>query len=211
MIKNLFITFEGCEGTGKSSQLKLLVNTLKKTSIKFIATREPGGAKEGESIREILLTHRLPIQPVCETRLHMAARYQNLKKVIFPALKSGKWVLCDRYTDSTIAYQGYGHGVGPQKIKKISKIAFGDLEPDITFILDMPAKKALKRAKLRKIDFNRYERMGISFHNKVRRAFLKIAKKDSKGCFVLNAEKDRKEIHQEIKEIINKTYKTKLK
>ncbi|MBO83634.1 MAG: dTMP kinase [Actinobacteria bacterium] len=211
MIKNLFITFEGCEGTGKSSQLKLLVNTLKKTPIKFIATREPGGSKEGERIREILLNHRLTIQPFCETLLHMAARYQNLKKVIFPALKSGKWVLCDRYTDSTIAYQGYGHGVGPQKIKKISKITFGDLEPDITFILDMPTKKALKRAKLRKIDFNRYERMGISFHNKVRRAFLKIAKKDSKRCFVLNAEKDRKEIHQEIKEIINKTYKTKLK
>ena len=117
MIKNLFITFEGCEGTGKSSQLKLLVNTLKKTSIKFIATREPGGSKEGERIREILLNHRLTIQPFCETLLHMAARYQNLKKVIFPALKSGKWVLCDRYTDSTIAYQGYGHGVGAQKIE----------------------------------------------------------------------------------------------
>jgi len=203
MKKSLFITFEGCEGTGKSSQLELLANVLKTRKVKFITTREPGGSKEAEKIREILLNRRLAIEPLCETFMHMAARCQNFKNVILPALESKKWVLCDRYTDSTIAYQGYGHRVDLRKIRTLSEIVSGNMKPDITFILDMPAKKALERAKLRKTAFNRYERMGISFHNRVRQGFLRIAKENPKRCFLLNAKYDKWWLHHQIRAIIN--------
>ena len=134
----------------------------------------------------------------------MAARYQHLKNIILPALKLKKWVLCDRYTDSTIAYQGYGHRVDLGKIKNLSNIVSGDLKPNITFILDMPAQKALERAKKRKVVFNRYERMNLSFHNRVRRGFLRIAKENPKRCFLLNAENNKQDLHSQIKAIIGK-------
>ena len=134
----------------------------------------------------------------------MAARYQHLKNIILPALKLKKWVLCDRYTDSTIAYQGYGHRVDLGKIKNLSNIVSGDLKPNITFILDMPAQKALERAKKRKVGFNRYERMNLSFHNRVRRGFLRIAKENPKRCFLLNAENNKQDLHSQIKAIIGK-------
>ena len=202
--KGLFITFEGCEGTGKSSQLALLANLLETQRTNFITTREPGGSKEAEKIRTLLLNRRFSIEPLCETLLHMAARYQHLKNIILPALKLKKWVLCDRYTDSTIAYQGYGHRVDLGKIKNLSNIVSGDLKPNITFILDMPAQKALERAKKRKVGFNRYERMNLSFHNRVRRGFLRIAKENPKRCFLLNAENNKQDLHSQIKAIIGK-------
>ena len=159
MTKGVFITFEGGEGTGKSTQLRLLEKYLKGLNIPVIATREPGGTSAGELIRELLVNGKTDRwSPLTETLLHYASRYEHITNLIQPAILSGQWILCDRYTDSTFAYQGFSQGVDLKIINQLNKIVTSQLNPNLTIILDLPIEIGLKRAEKRGVDETRYEK-----------------------------------------------------
>ena len=191
-MKNKFITFEGGEGAGKSTQVKLLAEYLRGQGEKVVITREPGGTPYGEEIRKLLLGHD-GWDGLSEVLLNFAARNEHVKKVIRPALASGEWVLCDRFFDSTIVYQGYGQGIELAKIEEIKIAVLGDFAPDLTFVLDIEVDAALKRA----TDHNRYEKMGLAFHKKIRDGFLEVAKAGERFV-VIDATKNVNEVHQQI-------------
>ena len=153
MKKGFFITFEGGEGCGKSTQSFLLYELLKKKGYKAVHTREPGGTKVSEAVRRIILDPASRISPMAELFLYETARIQHIVDVIFPALKAGKSVICDRFTDATIAYQGFGRGLDLSVIKKLNTIAACGLKPDLTIYLDIPPKTGLLRARSIKKDF----------------------------------------------------------
>jgi|APGre2960657423_1045063.scaffolds.fasta_scaffold01140_6 dTMP kinase len=180
MKKNLFITFEGIEGSGKSTQSKKLQEFFLQNKIESILTREPGGCEIAEQIRKILLDEKFNnMQAVTEILLNFSARLEHVEQVIKPALKQGKVVICDRFFDSTYAYQGSAHGVDFSVIEKIHKITLNDFEPDITFLIDVDVEQAFARINSR-IDNNRYEKLGLEFHQKVRSGFLKLADKNQR-------------------------------
>lgn len=180
MKKNLFITFEGIEGSGKSTQSKKLQEFFLQNKIESILTREPGGCEIAEQIRKILLDEKFNnMQTVTEILLNFSARLEHVEQVIKPALKQGKVVICDRFFDSTYAYQGSAHGVDFSVIEKIHKITLNDFEPDITFLIDVDVEQAFARINSR-IDNNRYEKLGLEFHQKVRSGFLKLADKNQR-------------------------------
>ena len=175
MIKPRFISFEGGEGSGKSTQIKLLAKKLAKYG-DVIITREPGGTIEAEIIRNLLVRGKKnKWSGVVETLLLYAARKDHIDKVIVPNLKNNKWVLCDRFKESTIVYQGYGKNVDINLIKKLDKLITDNLTPSLTFILDIDPKIGLKRSIRKANTETRYEKMSLSFHNKIRKAFKKIA------------------------------------
>ena len=208
MFKGKFITIEGCEGTGKSTQIKLLEKKLKRR-IKIKATREPGGSFGAEDIRKLIFkSKKQNWSPITEALLHISARSDHLEKLIKPNLQKGSWVICDRFRDSTIAYQGYGNGLKLDVLEIMQDSIFNKFHADLTIILDMDAKKFLNRVKKRKSGIQKYEQMNINFHKKVRNGFLEIAKKNKKRCFVLNAEEDSIIINKKILQIINKRFKT---
>ena len=208
MFKGKFITIEGCEGTGKTTQIKLLEKNLKK-KIKIKFTREPGGSFGAEQIRKLIFkSKRQNWSPITEALLHISARSDHLEKTIKPNLKKGSWVICDRFRDSTIAYQGYGNGLKLNVLEIIQDSIFNKFHADLTIILDMDADKFLKRIKKRKFGIQKYEKMNVNFHKKIRNCFLKIAEKNKKRCFVLNADVNPIKINKKILEIINKKFKT---
>ena len=208
MFKGKFITIEGCEGTGKSTQIKLLEKNLKK-KIKIKSTREPGGSFGAEQIRKLIFkSKKTNWSPITEALLHISARSDHLEKIIKPNLKKGLWIICDRFRDSTIAYQGYGNGLKLNVLEIMQDSIFNKFHADITIILDMDANKCLKRVKKRKSGIQKYEKMNINFHKKIRNGFLKIAEKNKKRCFVLNAEQNPIKISKKILEIINNKFKT---
>jgi len=208
MFKGKFITIEGCEGTGKTTQIKLLEKNLKK-KIKIKSTREPGGSFGAEQIRKLIFkSKKQNWSPRTEALLHISARSDHLEKVIKPNLKMGIWIICDRFRDSTIAYQGYGNGLKLNVLEIIQDSIFNKFHADITIILDMDANKCLKRVKKRKSGIQKYEKMNINFHKKIRNGFLKIAEENKKRCFVLNADKNPIKISKKILEIINNKFKT---
>jgi len=180
MKKNLFITFEGIEGSGKSTQSKKLQEFFLQNKIDAILTREPGGCEIAEQIRKILLAEEFNnMQALTEILLNFSARLEHVEQVIKPALKSGKVVICDRFFDSTYAYQGSACGVDFAVIEQVQKITLKDFEPDITFLIDVDVKHAFARINSR-IDNNRYEKLGLEFHQKVRSGFLKLADKNQR-------------------------------
>jgi len=186
-----FITLEGGEGAGKSTQINLLKDALQHAGFNVLTTREPGGSPGGEAIRTLLVqgdTNRW--EPLTEALLNYGARHEHIQKVIAPALAEGTWVLCDRFADSTMAYQGYGHGMDREIIRRLHRLVVGDLRPDLTLILDMPVETGLARAKSRGEGEDRYERMGTDFHTRLRDGFLEIAKKDPHRCEVIDATGD---------------------
>ena len=198
-----FITFEGGEGSGKSTQIKLLAKWLENNNIKVIVTREPGGSKSAEELRKILLTGDIDKwDGISELLLLYAGRHDHVERLIKPALASGTWVLCDRFSDSTMAYQGYGHQLGPKIINAVDKIALGNFTPDLSLFLDIPVEIGLKRAIDRRGDEIRYETMDIGFHNKLRAGYMEIAKNNKSRCIVINANKTIEEIENNIKTII---------
>ncbi len=214
--KGKFISFEGGEGGGKSTQLKLLAIALQESDIDVLETREPGGSPDAELIRTLLVegeTDRWDAQT--ETLLHYAARRDHLNKVILPALNKGQWVLTDRYADSTMAYQGYGHGVSKKAIHGFYQFIAGNKQPDLTIILDLPAAEGLARADMRanekaiKIQQkeDRYERMGLEFHSRLRDGFLDIARKNKKRCMVIDATKSLEEIQTNIRKLVFKRFR----
>ena len=214
--KGKFISFEGGEGGGKSTQLKLLATALQESGIDVLETREPGGSPDAELIRTLLVegeTDRWDAQT--ETLLHFAARRDHLNKVILPALNKGQWVLTDRYADSTMAYQGYGHGVSKKAIHGFYQFIAGNKQPDLTIILDLPAAEGLARADMRanekaiKIQQkeDRYERMGLEFHSRLRDGFLDIARKNRKRCMVIDATKSIEEIQTNVRKLVFKRFR----
>jgi dTMP kinase len=189
MVKGRFITFEGGEGAGKSTQIKLLAETLRGRGLQVVTTREPGGAPGAEQIRRLLVEGEAGRwDAVTEALLHTAARREHLLRTVMPAVAQGQWVLSDRFADSTVAYQGYGQGVPLNDLAKLYEVAVGDFEPDLTLILDIPVEEGLRRAKARGGAEDRYERMGLAFHERMRRGFLEIAQGNPQRCFIIPAE-----------------------
>ena len=195
-MNNLFITFEGGDGSGKSTQVNLLKDYLENLNFETIKTREPGGTPSAEILRDLLTTGEVEKwTPMSEALLMWASRYEHLIQVIEPALNSGKNVICDRFYDSTYAYQGVAHNLGIDKMEKLKKIIIGDIEPDITFVLDIDPKVGLKRSLDRSNQENRFESYNIDFHNKIRSAFLEIAKKNKNRCVVIDASLNEQKIN----------------
>ena len=190
MIKPRFISFEGGEGSGKSTQIKLLAKRLAKYG-EVITTREPGGTIEAEIIRNLLVKGKKnKWSGIVETLLLYAARKDHIDKIIDPSLKKNKWVLCDRFKESTLVYQGYAKNVDIDLIKKLDKIITNNLTPGLTFILDIDPIIGLKRSKRKSNTETRYENMSLRFHNKIRKAFRTIAKSNKKKFILINANQD---------------------
>ncbi len=203
MSRGHFITLEGGEGAGKSTQIKRLASALEGSGIKVVATREPGGAPGAEEIRNLLVNGNTDRwAPMAEVLLHTAARAEHLDKTVMPALKNGAWVISDRFSDSTMAYQGYGHGVDKGVIENIYRDVFGDFKPDLTLIIDISPGVGLSRAGTRNQGEDRYERMGDDFHQRLRDGFLEIAKADSKRCVIINGELDEDGVFAAIKDAV---------
>ena len=176
--KGLFITVEGCEGCGKSTQSKLLKQYLQDKGFTVVLTREPGGNIVAEKIRNILLNPSFKITSLCELFLYEAARIQHLCDIIKPNLQKGNVVICDRFTDSTIAYQGFGRKIDIKTIEKLNDIATEGIKPDLTLYIDIIPKIGIERAKIKKdfSDGDRIERETLKFHNNVRKGFLMLSK-----------------------------------
>lgn len=193
MKKGLFITFEGADGCGKTTQMKLFAEYLKKQNIDVILTREPGGKGLGEKVREILLNYDGPVSDRCESFLFLADRAQNIDIIVNPAVSQGKVVLCDRHIDSTVAYQGYGRGLDIERINKLNEIATNGKKPDLTFVFDIDVETSMQRVGKEK---DRMESAGIEFHNRVRKGYLELAKQEPQRIKVLDATKSINEIHE---------------
>ena len=204
MSKGRFITFEGGEGTGKSTQVALLATALADAGVDVISTREPGGAPGAEEIRNLLVngaTNRWT--PMSEALLNYAARAEHLDKTVYPALEKGQWVISDRFADSTMAYQGFGHGVKRGAINKLGSAVLGGFKPDLTIIFDLDLEVGLERAGARGQGEDRYERMGHDFHDRLRQGFLQIANDEPERCVVIDASAPIEQIAAAIRAIVS--------
>ena len=211
--KPLFVTFEGIEGSGKSYQSRKLYNKLKKKNISAILTREPGGTKGAETIREIILkdyfhpNSKEQFSKYTDTLLYLAARNEHIENKIKPAIAKRKNIICDRFIDSTLAYQVYGKGVNKNLVDSVHKFILGNIKPDLTFILKVNISKALQRLNKRKKK-NRYDKFSKRFYKKVQNAFIQIAKKNRKKYLVLDNSTDsnttEKIIFNKFIEVLNK-------
>ncbi len=202
-----FITLEGGEGTGKSTQQKRLAAWLTDNGVRVVQTREPGGSPGAEEIRALLVTGEAERwDAMTEALLHFAARRDHVTKTIKPALCRGDWVVCDRFADSTLAYQGFGHRLGLGPVRALCDLVLGDLLPDLTLVLDLPVKEGLKRALDRGIaegdGEHRYESMDIAFHERLREGFHEIARLEPQRCVIIDAmgteEAVGKRVHQAV-------------
>src|SRR5574344_1652096 len=199
--KGLFITFEGADGCGKTTQLQLLAKYLTENGENVLITREPGAKGLGEKIREILLNYDGEVSDNCESFLFLADRAQHIDTIVNPAIKNGKFVLCDRHTDSTVAYQGYGRGLDLGQINMLNDIATSGLKPDLTFIFDVDIETSQKRVGK---DKDRMESAGIEFHKRVREGYLKIADGEPDRVKVINAVESVENISTQVKTLIDR-------
>jgi dTMP kinase len=186
-----FITLEGGEGAGKSTQIARLKSWLEGRGHAVMVTREPGGSPGAEMVRKLLVEG--PAERwdgTTEALLHFAARRDHLRAVVWPALKQNNWVVSDRFADSTLAYQGYGHGVDRSLIAQLYALSVGDFRPDLTLVLDLPVEIGLARAASRRGVETRYESLPLDFHRRVRAGFLEIAARDPGRCAVINVAQD---------------------
>lgn len=207
MTTGVFITLEGGEGAGKSTQLKLLEERLVTHEIDIVRTREPGGVPSAETIRDLLVNGETDKwRPLTETLLHFAARHEHISRLVQPALDRGQWVLCDRFADSTTAYQGYAQNIDLETIATLYRLAVGNLEPNLTIILDLPVEVGLERAEDRGIGGTRYEKMGIEFHKRLRDGFLQIAANNPHRCSILDATQSIEEISEDIMALVEERF-----
>jgi dTMP kinase len=200
-----FITLEGGEGAGKSTQARLLADWLGQKGISVALTREPGGTPSAEDIRNLLVTGEVGRwDPLTETLLHYAARREHMARFILPALDAGQWIICDRFIDSTTAYQGYGQGIDLGVIAGLRKIVLGAFIPDLTLILDVTPETRRARTAARPGNEDRYERMNEAFHDRVRAGFHAIAAAEPERCVVIAADQEIEAVSVEIKGTITK-------
>lgn len=200
MSKGLFITFEGADGCGKTTQIKLAAEYLKNKGYDVLLTREPGAKGLGEQLREILLNYDGIVSDRCESFLFLADRAQHIDTIVVPAVDAGKIVLCDRHIDSTVAYQGYGRGQDIEQINKLNMIATNNRKPDLTIVFDIDVETSMSRVGSEK---DRMESSGTEFFNKVRHGYLEIAKQEPQRVRVLDAAKSIEEIHESVIKLIN--------
>jgi dTMP kinase len=205
-----FITFEGGDGSGKTTQVKALESHLTASGKSCLSTREPGGTSLGELIRQVLLeVGKQPITSPTELFLYLADRAQHIHEVIIPALEQGKIVLCDRHTDSTLAYQGYGRGIDLGLLRSLNDIASQGIKPDLTLLFDCPVEIGLSRTAQRQSQTasarneDRFEREKIEFHERVRAGFLELARAEPRRFRIIDAARPAEEVGQEIKNIID--------
>ena len=203
MTKGLFITFEGGDGCGKTTQIKLIDEYLQNKGYKTLLTREPGSKGLGIKLREILLNYDGEVSPTCESFLFLADRAQHVDCIIKPALEAGFIVLCDRHTDSTVAYQGYGRGLDIEQIHRLNKIATSGLKPDLTIVLDVDVETSQARVGNEK---DRMESAGVEFFERVRNGFLEIAKLEPNRVKVIDSKQSIEQIHQQILELIKNEF-----
>lgn len=196
MEKGKFITVEGVDGAGKSTQIAVIEQALRDRGIDLVRTREPGGPEAAERIRELLLTE--PMSPKCELMLMFAAREENLDKIIRPALAKGQWVLCDRFTDASYAYQGFGRGRSIEEIRTLENFVHPDLKPDLTVLFDVPTEVAAARLS-RKLD--RFEKESQDFHRRVREGYLRMAKAEPERFYVVDGTQTPEQISAQLREV----------
>ena len=198
----MFITLEGPEGSGKSSQLPLLAEFLRARGHDVICTREPGGTKIGDQIREVLVRmDNVELHPRTEILLFLSARAQLVEELVLPSLADGKIVICDRYGDSTLAYQGYGHGLDLEKLRMMLQFATNGLKPDLTILLDVDVLVGLKRKKA-KDEWNRLDAYEISFHERVREGYHQLAAQDPKRWRIVDAAQSAELVQENIRQIV---------
>jgi len=205
-MRGKFITFEGGEGTGKSTQAALLALRLSSLGISVQVTREPGGSPGAEAIRYVLLSGAAkPLGPEAEAMLFAAARDDHVQQTILPALAAGKWVICDRFADSTRVYQGVVGAVDRRLIKALERVTIGVLQPDLTLVLDVPVEVGLMRAsgRRRRASPDRFEAENIEFHQKLRAAYLALAASEKERCVVIDAKAPKQSVAKQIWEVVN--------
>ncbi len=198
--KGLFITFEGADGCGKTTQLKLLKDYLESKGYEVVTTREPGAKGLGETIREILLNYDGEVSNRCESFLFLADRAQNVDIIVNPAVNQGKIVLCDRHTDSSVAYQGYGRGLDIEEIKTLNNLATGGRKPDLTLVFDVDIQTSMARVGNEK---DRMESAGQEFFNRVRNGYLELAKQEPDRIKVVDSTKSIEEVQKSVIAIIS--------
>ncbi len=199
MAEARFITFEGGEGAGKSTQVGLLAAALQAKGVTVVQTREPGGSPGAEQIRSLLVDG--PAErwlPLTEALLHSAARAEHLARTVRPALAADSWVLCDRFTDSTLAYQGYGHELGKAPVEALRELVAGSPLPHLTLVIDLPVELGLSRAGARAGGAARYEAMGAAFHQRVREGFKAIARAEPERCAVIDGSRGPEAVHRAV-------------
>jgi dTMP kinase len=210
-----FITIEGLDGCGKSTQLEKLATVLRHMGVPVVITREPGGTAIGERIRDVLLNSATSgLSPQAELALMFAARAQHLKEIILPGLAQGKFVLCDRFTDSSEAYQGGGRKLGSEPVLALHHAICGDIQPDLTILMDSEVSASVARARRRNLavaggrkkDENRFEKESEAFFERVRGKYLEIAKREPGRVAVVNARRTRGVVHREIWDIVKKRF-----
>jgi dTMP kinase len=203
MKKGTFISLEGGEGAGKSTQAKLIAETLEKSGVETVVTREPGGTFGAEAIRELVISGAHERwSGMTELLLLYAARLDHVDKLIKPALNRGAWVICDRFADSSMAYQGYARGIGPERVKALHEAVLGDFKPDLTLLFDIDPILALRRVETRGEELNRFDTENLEFHKKLREGFLTIAEQEPERFFILDAASSRAAQHTQIKRIL---------
>lgn len=196
----MLITFEGIEGSGKTTQIELLYNHLKEKGYEVIKTREPGGTAFGEALRRIFLHENLNVLPLSELLVFMAMRAQHVEELILPALKDGKVVLCDRFVDASYAYQGYGRGIDLGIIETLNRLVTKGVRPNLTILLDCPVSKGLKRKAAFNNVMDRFEKEDIVFHQRIKNAYLKLSREEPKRFLVI----DGKDCIEDIETLIRK-------
>jgi len=201
-VSGKFITVEGIEGVGKTTNISFIQQTLQAAGHEVVLTREPGGTPLAEAIRALLLDpHYTGMDPVCELQLMFAARAEHLARVIRPALEQGQWVLCDRFTDATYAYQGGGRGIDTAIIARLEKLVQGDFRPHLTLLLDVPVEVGLTRAGDRS-DPDRFEQEQVEFFERVRQAYLEMAAAESQRYRVIDAARPLDAVQQQLADVL---------
>lgn len=201
--QGVFITFEGVEGAGKTTNIEYIAEKVIASGHEILLTREPGGTELGEAIRELLISKEFPeMHHNTELLLMFAARAEHLQRKIIPALEKGKWVLCDRFTDATYAYQGAGRDIDKNSIQVLENLVQGSLRPDYTFLFDIDANIGLARAKSRG-ETDRFEQQHIDFFNRVRSAYLKMAEENQNRYRIVNAQHDLQTVQTQIDQLLS--------